>query len=323
MKKQFSFIELIDVYLDYRASGGLKNKIRRRDITLFYHNCCKHFNDAEFITQEMIDWWCKQRDTETLISAHSRISPIRSFLIFVKERGYIECKIPKIITLPSSTYKPHGFTEEELANFFRACDEHVLETKSSHRKFSRLTFNIFFRLLYSSGLRITEVTRLYRSDVDLQTGVINICRTKGYGEHRIVLHDSIRKLLIKYDEIASARLPDRRPFFSTWKNGEISIKWNESRFHSMWNKYNDTSIKVCPYDLRHHYAIFNINSWIGFNIDIHDKLVILSKSMGHIDLKSTLYYYSLVPQLANTIEMIGGQFYENIIPNLPNDEEEY
>lgn len=80
-------------------------------------------------------------------------------------------------------------------------------------------------------------------------------------------------------------------------------------------KYND-SANVRPYDLRHHYAITNINMWIGEGIDFYDKLHYLSKSMGHSSLESTKYYYSLVPALATTIEEKTSEDFDIIIPEV-------
>jgi integrase len=87
----------------------------------------------------------------------------------------------------------------------------------------------------------------------------------------------------------------------------------------IWFKYN--TVKTVPYALRHHYAIENINKWINVGYEMHDKLVSLSKSMGHSTLQSTLYYYSLVPKLHKTIEDLSGNTYNNLIPDLPDEED--
>ena len=55
------------------------------------------------------------------------------------------------------------------------------------------------------------------------------------------------------------------------------------------------------YDIRHHYAITNINNWTDDGFAFNDKLQYLSKSMGHRSIEATRYYYSIVPRLADTL----------------------
>jgi integrase len=54
--------------------------------------------------------------------------------------------------------------------------------------------------------------------------------------------------------------------------------------------------------IRHNYATENINSWTDCGFDFNDKLLSLSKSMGHSTVEGTKYYYSLVPGFADILE---------------------
>lgn len=74
------------------------------------------------------------------------------------------------------------------------------------------------------------------------------------------------------------------------------------------------------YDFRHNFAINHVNSWVGIDSDIHERMVALSKYMGHRTFDSTLYYYSLVPRLGDIIEEQSKEF-ESIIPDLSEYEE--
>ena len=75
------------------------------------------------------------------------------------------------------------------------------------------------------------------------------------------------------------------------------------------------------YELRHHYAIMNINRWVDLGFDFDDKLVFLSKSMGHTMLESTKYYYSIVPGLSQILKDQTEEGFDWIIPEVPDDEE--
>lgn len=73
----------------------------------------------------------------------------------------------------------------------------------------------------------------------------------------------------------------------------MSASMLEYEFHKVWDSIS--TAKAVPYDFRLNYAIMNINAWIGKGFEFHDKLLYLSKSMGHTSLESTKYYYALVP----------------------------
>ena len=115
-------------------------------------------------------------------------------------------------------------------------------------------------------------------------------------------------------------LPDRRVFFPAFGDKVYSHKWVGDNFHRLWYKYNTTG--AVAYDFRHNFAISNINSWINVESDIHTLMVALSKYMGHRTFASTMYYYSIVPKLADIIENQSEESFNNIVPNLSDYEEE-
>lgn len=317
MKTPMLFKEMLDAYLEFRKVSGLKESTIF-SLVQFYRDCNKRYPESKYLTQEMIDCWCTKRNTEIRVSHWSRTHSIITFLQYAEQRKWIELKIPKIPYYKPSAYIPHAFSEEELQNFFKACDE-IKEGAPIQVKLRKIEVPVFFRLLYSSGLRTTEARLLRTKDVCLQSGVIDVRYTKGYNEHRVVLHDTMRELLVRYDNAISKLLPDRKIFFPNYAD---KCHWNirvYHQFNELWYKYNEA--KTVAYCLRHNYAVENINKWTNRGFEVHDKLVALSKSMGHSTLKSTMYYYSLVPKLAGILENLSGKSYNEIIPDLPDDEE--
>ena len=116
-------------------------------------------------------------------------------------------------------------------------------------------------------------------------------------------------------------IPDRTFFFPTSSNGGYPDSWVTRIFKKHWSESNKS--RTTAYELRHHYAVENINSWICQGLTTHMRLLSLSKSMGHSNVESTKYYYSLVPGLSEIIENATGDTFNQIIPNLQDDEESY
>jgi integrase len=216
-----------------------------------------------------------------------------------------------------STYVPHAFTDEELSKFFDACDNLTCMASPAGQS-RKITVPVFFRLLYSSGIRTTEARQLYVADVDLQRGILNILRTKGYYQHYVALHDSMAELLRQYDTAIRRIYPSRAYFFPAAENLCHTASWIERNFKECWT--NGNSSPAIPYEFRHHYATSNINSWVDEGFGFDAKLLYLSKSMGHSVIESTKYYYSLVPGLADVLKEKTNAGFEALVPEVRHEE---
>ena len=120
---------------------------------------------------------------------------------------------------------------------------------------------------------------------------------KGYDQHYVVLHDTMLPLMRTYDGKIDGLIPNRRVFFPTPDDKPHPPVWVTYHFRVLWQSCN--SSRAIPYELRHNYAIENINSWTHQGFAVHDKLLALSKSMGHRQIESTLAYYSLTPAISD------------------------
>lgn len=315
-----SFKELFNEYVDYRKIGNKWNDSYHQQLISFDRHCST-YPDEKSINQAMVDSWCAQHPNESSSSCRKRIYPIYGFLKYCIENKYIAVQLPLIPRNSKTIVKPHPFTIDELKNFFKECD--ALKNKSSKNlpeKLHRLTIPVYFRLMYSSGIRPVEARYLKRHQVNLETGVVDIQIAKGRHQRFIVLHDSILGLMKQYDDRINRYLPNREYFFSNCHNTHFSNRWGTDNFNKIWKAANP-GINARLYDLRHNYAIRNINSWIGMGFEFHDKLVYLSKSMGHHSVEETKYYYSMVPALADIIRNCSEASDNWMIPEVITDEE--
>jgi integrase len=320
MNKFTSFLApLMQAYVFYRkASGNWNESSYEPNLLRFDRYCKKQFPEAALLSQEMVNGWCHKRDTENNNSCRSRIDVVISFIRYLKKRGKTDVMEPERPRKERRTYIPHSFTDVELENFFHACDSLPFVPRTSEQRSRKITIPVFFRLLYSSGIRTNEARMLKVEDVDLCNGIINIRCSKGRAQHYVVLHDSMLELLKKYDAAIRKQYPHRAYFFPGKGNTFHKREWVQTNFRELWNKYN--SSHATAYELRHHYAIENINRWIDEGFGFDAKLLYLSKSMGHSKLESTKYYYSLVPGMADILEEKTGMDFESILPEVDYEE---
>jgi len=318
MSKFTSFLRpLIEAYILYQKASDRWNESDEYLLLTFDRYCKNKYPEETKLSQEMVDSWCRKRETETNNSCRSRIYPIISFIRYLRKRKKASITEPIIPQSEPRTYIPHSFTETELKNFFAACDSIPSSPKTEEQLSRRITIPVYFRLLYSSGIRTYEARMLKCKDVDLINGILNIRYSKGHAQHFIVLHDSMLKLMGQYDIEISKQYPNRTYFFPARNDSFHRRAWVQNNFRAMWDICNKTY--TTAYALRHNYAIENINQWIGMGFSFDDKLLYLSRSMGHNALESTRYYYSLVPGLADILEDRSGD--DMIIPEVEYNED--
>ena len=305
--------ELIQEFMEYRVMSEKWNETYTYHLLSFDKYCDLHLNETD-ISQEMIDEWAAVHGKESNFSRNHRVLPIRAFIFYLRDRDLTEVNAPELLHEEPSHYIPHAFTAEELHDFFTEADRQVTERKDSTSAFKALTSTVLFRLLYSSGMRTTEARLLKTEDADLPHGILKINSTKANLRHFVALHDDTQAMLTRYNHLAEKHFPNRLFFFpasngNCMQHGELT-----NRFQKIWKRISN--VRAVPYDLRHNYAITNINSWKDAGFNFHDKFLYLSKSMGHTSLESTRYYYSLVPALADTIYDLCGKSFDDIVPGV-------
>lgn len=314
------FSGLIEQYEKYqKASDSWSEHAHGLNIRYFDRYCALHY-PGQPLCQEMVDEWCRKRETETNTSCFTRTGGIRSFIRYLWERGLTTVE-PALPPKPEGrTYIPHAFTDGELCRFFNECDRIVPLRPELKYKMKKITCPVFFRLLYSSGIRTTEARYLKREDVDLEHGVLNIRKSKGYDQHYVALHKSMTELLKQYDKAAESIRPDRTYFFETPNGKYYSRQWVTQAFQCLWEKANGKQDKAVAYDLRHNYAATNINRWADDTFEFDQKLHYLSKSMGHRGIESTLYYYSITPCLADILLKKTERSFNELLPEVEHEE---
>jgi len=318
MREFHSFLQpMIGQFIEYRQ---VSNKwCPNNEANLYYFDvfCKNNFPTVDTLQQEMVDIWCATRPTETNHSRNCRIFIVKIFVQFLNARGLSLVHPPEYLPESPSTYIPHAFTKAELATFFEACDSIGLKKHAWVCKARQITIPVFFRLLFSSGIRTNEARLLRTEDVDLETGVLSIVYSKGPNQHFVVLHDSMLQLMRNYDREIRKLITDRIYFFPTQSNGHYCREWVMDNFDLIWKSCGFGY--ATAYTLRHNYATANINRGV-FEPEFGSKFTYLSKSMGHSTLESTKYYYSLVPEFAGILRKTSEASFNEIIPEVDEHE---
>ncbi|MCA5960177.1 tyrosine-type recombinase/integrase [Blautia sp. RD014234] len=179
--------------------------------------------------------------------------------------------------------------------------------------------------MYCCGLRCKEARTLARQNVHLDRGYLDVLQSKGPKSRRVYISQELTEYLAGYDSRISRLFPDRTFFFPNRKGRPYGACWLERNFLRFWYaafpEKKDSGISIRAYDLRHHFVYANMNRWLREGKDVNAMLPYLMRYMGHSEIKNTLYYFHLVPDIYGGILEMSGHS-EGLIPEVDDGREE-
>ena len=272
---------------------------------------------CQSLSRELVCDWAKAKDGEHPSAHRVRMSPVRELGKYMQSTGVADAFVVPTAGIRVPRYVPHFFTHREITAFFDACDK-LQPHGAAHAR--HLVLPVFFRLLYCCGLRTGEARTLRVEQVDLDSGQIDIMRSKGCRSRRIPVPDDVADLLGRYAARVSELCPGRVYFFPTTRVDCYSRKSVGAVFRSIWKEAGlppGCGNRPRAYDFRHHFALSNLNRWITSGVDVNAMLPYLSRYMGHASLASTDYYLHLVPEFFATFTAQVSAT-EAVLPEVPD-----
>lgn len=164
------------------------------------------------------------------------------------------------------------------------------------------TYETFFGLLATTGMRVGEAIRLDLSDLNWDDAVIHIRESK-FGKSRLVpVHPSTMARLKAYTDQRGLYRPRRGNdslFVSRTRKRLIYESVDEvfRRLRTASGIGTGSNTKPRIHDLRHTFAVATLLDWYRDGSDVASRIQWLSTYLGHHDPRSTYWYLSAAPQL--------------------------
>lgn len=165
------------------------------------------------------------------------------------------------------------------------------------------TWHTALGLLAVTGMRVSEVCRLDRDDVDLRHGVLTV-RDSKFGKSRDVpMHASTTAVLAGYALVRNRLGPKSAgpAFFISTRGTRLDAANMSSTFARLL-----TAAGIAPvpgrrrqriHDLRHTFTVATLLDWYRAGVDVQARLPLLATYLGHVDPKSSYWYLSGSPEL--------------------------
>lgn len=289
----------VDEYLALRRSLGFE--LKRTEWLLRHFVRFAVHERARFITIDLALRWAKLPSHVQAAERSTRLRVVRQLAEFLSASDP-RTEVPPADLLPSTYQRPQPYiySDDEVVQLVRAAEE--LPSPTGLRAW---TYRTLFGLLAVTGMRHSEALALDRGDVDLDTGVLTIRRTKCRKTRLVPVHETTREQLREYarrrDHIH--RVPKSDAFLISERGLRLvqaSVQHTfvvVSRQIGLRTPARSHGHGPRLHDLRHRLAVTTLVRWYRADADVDARLPILSTYLGHTKVSDTYWYLSAVPEL--------------------------
>jgi integrase/recombinase XerD len=278
------------------------------------------------ITKELADQYGIKRPNESEKTLSNRVQIIGQFAKYLCSMGF-RSFVPNLPRV-KSTFTPYIFTREQIRAIFTACDE--LEPAVGHSNSFLFAIPLLIRLLYGTGLRVSEALNLTLNDVDLVNECLTLRNCKNGKDRIVLMAGSLACAMEEYiayrKRHASSKKEDR--IFVRRDGVSLNLfaayKWFRKILYVAGISHGGRGRGPRLHDIRHSFACHSLASMAASEMDMYNALLLLSTYLGHQSLEATEGYVrmtaELYPDLINKASALSADVFPMIYINTEADE---
>lgn len=208
-------------------------------------------------------------------TAGRRLAAVRSFLKFLYREGYIKSNPAKLVPTPK--------LPKMLPKFLSVDDVFSLVEKPEGIGFLPARDRAILELLYSSGLRVSELSGLNADDINTREGLVKV---KGKGKKERIVPVGTKAIeAIKTYIVERVLLRKKDNAFFLNKNGTRLTDRSIRRIVVKYAKAIGVNSRIGPHTLRHTFASHLLQGGADLRV--------IQELLGHSSLSTTQKYTHL------------------------------
>ncbi len=209
-------------------------------------------------------------------SVERKVSAIRSFFSYLVRKGLATQNPAKLVRTPK---------KEKHLPVFLSVDEvfNLVDVKDSRKNPLLVRDRAILELLYSSGLRVSELTGATLADLSMGEAIIRV-RGKGNKERIVPVGSKALSALGEYLDMRGALKPVSKRIFLNSRGGGITTR-SVARIIKKYGLVSGISKNVSPHVLRHSFA----THLLAGGADLRA----IQEMLGHASLSTTQRYTHL------------------------------
>lgn len=257
-----------------------------------------------YITATSIDQWRKTRINDGQRTIYTKYSVWSQFCKYMCHLGH-ECYIPRLPkSINKNCFTPYIFSHRQIADIFQVCDSLRLHDK--HMSTILFIMPAVVRLMYGTGIRVSEALSLKNEDIDFERHCIILRKTKN-GEQRLApLSDTLQKVLEEYvanrNRMPIPKVSNLVGYFfvspcGTFCRAASVYCWFRKVLANCGIQHAGNHQGPYVHSLRHTFAVHSLMKMVKAGYDLYYTLPILSTYMGHKSIGATEQYVRLTEEM--------------------------
>ncbi|MBW1813240.1 MAG: tyrosine-type recombinase/integrase [Deltaproteobacteria bacterium] len=311
------FGKYIKNHVQLKQSVGYKYIAEAEHLKRFDTFTLGKYSSVTALTKEIVLDWCRKKPYEAQANQCIRASIIRQFCKYLDSVGVEAFIMPKNYYPQEIQYMPHIYTDEELKRFFAETEKCHYSSEFPYR---HLIMPVFFRMVYTCGLRVSEARLLKVGEVDLDSGILAIHHSKKDNSRLVPMADSLGKRCREYSATVHPQLKPDEYYFPAL-GGKLmthgNVYKNFRKF--LWRagiSHGGRGYGPRIHDFRHSFCVHCLNKWSKQGKDLMVYLPILRTYLGHDSFRETAYYLRLTADIFPDITLKLESLYPDLIPQL-------
>ena len=306
----------ISQYIAFKRSLGYKYTQAEFRFRVFDRFAVKEKCEQVGLTKDLFEKWMEPIPNEKESNRYRRVNELINFSRYLNDLG-IASYCPRNIPHIRSGFSPYIFTHDEISRFFAACDENL----NWGRYPTEFVYTIpaLFRLLYGTGLRISEALHLETEDVHLDDNYLQLRNTKNNTERMVPFSTSVEAALRQYSDYKEKIFGPKTKYFfanagdSCWSKGTA---YEQFRRILVRAQIPHTEKGPRLHDFRHTFAVHTLAEMSSQGLDLYYSLPILSKYLGHASLEATDHYVRLTAEMYPELLQQANQLCAYVFPEV-------
>ena len=264
-----------------------------------------YFNENQLaeksVSKELCNEWCKKRSHESESNRSHRISSLRVFCRYLKTLS-IPAHVPnKRFACKITKYNSHIYTEDELKRFFSVVDKS--KSVPSECPYRGLVMPVFFRILYTSGMRVSELRLAKIKDVNLDEGYITVRNAKNHKDRMVPIHPMLASRCRQLNERIHSNSSEDEYFFMIRPRQAMPLVNVYRNFRRYLDKAGIPHTGRGPrvHDFRCTYCVNLLRKWVEEGKDLMAYMPYMRTILGHESFEETAYYLKLTSEMYPSI----------------------
>lgn len=310
------YSSFISQYIAFKRSLGYKYTQAEFRFRVFDRFAVKEKCEQVGLTKDLFEKWMEPIPNEKESNRYRRVNELINFSRYLNDLG-IASYCPRNIPHIRSGFSPYIFTHDEISRFFAACDENL--NWGRYPTEFVYTTPALFRLLYGTGLRISEALHLETEDVHLDDNYLLLRNTKNNTERMVPFSSSVEAALRQYSDYKEKIFGPKTKYFfanagdSCWSKGTA---YEQFRRILVRAQIPHTEKGPRLHDFRHTFAVHTLAEMSSQGLDLYYSLPILSKYLGHASLEATDHYVRLTAEMYPELLQQANQLCAYVFPEV-------